>query len=410
MVRNLRLTQAIDTEYECPPLDSSFSGGESTTPSPSSSFSHHGTPLVSTAAWSQALSSGSPVSSPHLGVPSSAKHESMMPHLDVLMPQANYACTNILDGMALLGDGSDLIDCQQILLEHGLPAVGMDLDGTDYRLTPYDYPFEAHVPLGLDMGSLPGNLPTPECTPYVSQQIFDGVSAPPGCPRRLEADPYLPGSMEILPQTVVPSQTITEPMTPRPGLGRSLRSPLKAEDSSIPMESLMEYEALMTPTPDQSPVSTGNACMSALRWHERMAEAGRTPSGRPRSSRTAKRGSAAIIKTLDERIPLIVESKEQHQCTHADCNKPGKKKKNFGRREHLKRHEKSVHSGERPFCCEHCKATFSRSDNFHNHEDTHARPDRKNGRNKFYNEAYLEKQRRLQTKRLRQRRPKLSED
>lgn len=408
MVRNLRLAQSIDTECECPSLDSSFSGVESTTPSPSSSFSHHGTPLASTAAWSQALSGGSSVSSPHLGVPSSSKHESVMSHLDVLVPQANYACTNMLDGMALLSDGSDLIDCQQILLEHGLPAVGMDLDGTDYRLAPYDYPFEANVPPGLDMGSLPGSLPTPECTPYFSQQMFDGVSAPPGCPRRLEADQYQTASIANPPQTVVPSQTITEPLTPCSGRGRSVRSPLKAEESSTPMELLMEYDALMTPTPDHSPLSTGNPCMSALRWHERMAEAGRTPSGRPRSLRTAKRGSAVTSKTLDERIPLIVESKE-HQCTHADCNKPGKKKKNFGRREHLKRHEKSVHSGERPFECGYCKRTFSRSDNFGSHEKTHGREDRKNGRNKFFDAAYVKNQKKLLTKQLRQRRPKLSE-
>ena len=181
MVRNLRLTHPIDTESECPPLDSSLSGGESTTPSPSSSFSDHDTAMDSSMAWSQDLSSRSPVSLVQFPVPSSSKGESMLPQMDVLTPQANYACPNMLDGMASLGDGSDLIDCNQMLIEHGLPAVYMNVDRTDYHLTPYDYSFHRTWPKDSRSVACQGPFPLPNPTPAfhsrcsVVQKHFQGV-------------------------------------------------------------------------------------------------------------------------------------------------------------------------------------------------------------------------------------------
>ena len=408
MVRNLRLTHPIDTESECPPLDSSLSGGESTTPSPSSSFSDHDTAMDSSMAWSQDLSSRSPVSLVQFPVPSSSKGESMLPQMDVLTPQANYACPNMLDGMASLGDGSDLIDCNQMLIEHGLPAVYMNVDRTDYHLTPYDYSFQQNMAQGLEISGLPGAVPTPESNPCFSQQMFSGAEALSGCPPRPEADPYLTASLNSLPRTVVPSQTITEPMTPCSGRGQSFCSPIKAEVPTTPLDSVMEYGLLMAPTPDHSPVSSRNSRMSALRLHERLAAAVRVPSGRPRSSRTTKRGAPLTRKTLDERTPLIVERKD-FDCTHPDCNKPGIKKKSFGRREHLKRHEKSVHSREKPYHCIHCDIRFSRSDNYNSHRITHAIANRKNGRNDFFAEDYEWHQKKLKNAELKRSRRKLEE-
>lgn len=403
MVKNLRMTQQINTQSECPPLDPSFSGGDSATPSPSSSFSIYGTSLDSSVAWSQDLSSRSPMSSPQFVGSSSLNHDSMVPHMDVIMPQADYACTDILDGVAFLGDESDLIDCHHMMIEHGLPAVGMGLDGTDYR----EYPFQANIPLGLNMNGLPGNLLTPECTPCFSQQVFGATEARSGCPARLDADPYLTSSMDSLPQTVVPSQTIAEPMTPCSGRGPGLRSLLKAEEDSTPIE-LMEYEALMTPTPDDSPVTTLNARMSALRWQEGLADAGRVPSEYTRPLRPTKRGAAAKRKILDERPPLI--SKPKFPCTHPDCNKSTSKKRTaFGRHEHLKRHVFSVHSGKRPYYCKHCDIRFSRSDNYNSHRETHTHKNRTNVGNKYIEEEYMEMEKREKSRRLKQPRRKLKE-
>ena len=405
MVKNLELTQPIATEGDCPSLESSRSGGESATPSPSSSFSHHGTPMDSPVAWYHDLSQRSPVSLHQFDVPSPSVHDSMMPHMSLLMPTANFPCTNMLDGMPFFGEGTDLTDCHQILIGNGLPAAELELDGTDYRLAAYEYAFQPDMPLSIEMASLPRSHPAAEGNDCFPHQMFNAEGRP-GCLPCPEDGPYLTASMDSLPQTVVPSQTITEPMTPCSGRGRSLRSPL---DTASPMEILMENEALMTPSPAHSPVGDVNTRLSALTLSGRLTASGRTPCGRPRSLRTIKRGSAEVRKTLEERTPLIIESKVHH-CTHPDCNKAGDKRKSFGRREHLKRHEKSVHSGERPFECFYCKKRFSRSDNFSSHRETHSRPRGKNRRNDFFEEEAIWHRERERSRRLKLARRKLSLD
>ncbi|CAX45142.1 transcription factor, putative [Candida dubliniensis CD36] len=49
--------------------------------------------------------------------------------------------------------------------------------------------------------------------------------------------------------------------------------------------------------------------------------------------------------------------------------------KQFKRSEHLKRHQRSVHSNDRPFACKYCEKKFSRSDNLAQHLKTHSKID-----------------------------------
>ncbi|EMG49780.1 hypothetical protein G210_5389 [Candida maltosa Xu316] len=49
--------------------------------------------------------------------------------------------------------------------------------------------------------------------------------------------------------------------------------------------------------------------------------------------------------------------------------------KQFKRSEHLKRHQRSVHSNDRPFPCKYCDKKFSRSDNLAQHLKTHTKLD-----------------------------------
>jgi len=56
------------------------------------------------------------------------------------------------------------------------------------------------------------------------------------------------------------------------------------------------------------------------------------------------------------------------------CSAPGCNKR-FGRLEHLKRHVKSLHTGEKPYVCTHpgCNSRFSRRDNLKQHLRVHSR-------------------------------------
>lgn len=56
---------------------------------------------------------------------------------------------------------------------------------------------------------------------------------------------------------------------------------------------------------------------------------------------------------------------KQFVCTHCQ--------RRFRRQEHLKRHVRSLHTGEKPFKCGDCGKTFSRSDNLAQHGRTHAK-------------------------------------
>ena len=51
------------------------------------------------------------------------------------------------------------------------------------------------------------------------------------------------------------------------------------------------------------------------------------------------------------------------------------KHQQFKRSEHLKRHQRSVHSNDRPFACKYCEKKFSRSDNLAQHLKTHIKTD-----------------------------------
>ncbi|CDR45052.1 CYFA0S16e01552g1_1 [Cyberlindnera fabianii] len=78
----------------------------------------------------------------------------------------------------------------------------------------------------------------------------------------------------------------------------------------------------------------------------------RSPVKRKTKSRSR---TSQITPTIDEGKPFKCD-----ECSNS-----------FKRQEHLKRHQRSVHTNYRPFECKYCEKTFSRSDNLAQHHKTH---------------------------------------
>ncbi|SCU87751.1 LAMI_0D07338g1_1 [Lachancea mirantina] len=72
-------------------------------------------------------------------------------------------------------------------------------------------------------------------------------------------------------------------------------------------------------------------------------------------------------KTRGRKPSPILDASKQFGCEFCD--------RRFRRQEHLKRHVRSLHMGEKPYKCEICGKMFSRGDNLNQHMKTHASSD-----------------------------------
>ncbi|QLL32744.1 hypothetical protein HG536_0D02660 [Torulaspora globosa] len=79
---------------------------------------------------------------------------------------------------------------------------------------------------------------------------------------------------------------------------------------------------------------------------------------------TAKRNSSSMPKPRGRKPSPIPDASKQYGCEYCD--------RRFKRQEHLKRHIRSLHMGEKPFNCLICGKKFSRSDNLNQHVKTHS--------------------------------------
>ncbi|EDO18136.1 hypothetical protein Kpol_1031p42 [Vanderwaltozyma polyspora DSM 70294] len=71
-----------------------------------------------------------------------------------------------------------------------------------------------------------------------------------------------------------------------------------------------------------------------------------------------------LPKTRGRKPSPILDPLKLFACEHCD--------RRFKRQEHLKRHVRSLHMGEKPFSCHICEKKFSRSDNLNQHIKTHS--------------------------------------
>ncbi|SCU84732.1 LAFA_0D11672g1_1 [Lachancea sp. 'fantastica'] len=76
-----------------------------------------------------------------------------------------------------------------------------------------------------------------------------------------------------------------------------------------------------------------------------------------------KKKRLGIPKTRGRKPSPILDSSKHFACEFCD--------RRFKRQEHLKRHVRSLHMGEKPFGCQICGKKFSRSDNLNQHVKTH---------------------------------------
>ena len=388
------MTHPIDTQSDCPSLDSSLSGSQSATPTtPSPSFSNHGASTGISMAW---YSSQSPGCSPHPVEPTMLKPDTWVLPTDFPMSHEHFASANVLDEMTFLSDKPDLVDRHQIVSDHGLPGFDPELDCTEYPFAQHENPFQRNLSPAFGGANLPEGLPLTAYNHCLPQQVVDDGYSGAWLTGYHDAGPYTSTSTDCLPQTVVPSQTITEPMTPYSTRGQIPHHPRYSEGSQSPMELLSEYEPLTMPSPDASPVEV-SIRMSALTLRGGFGGCGPVAPVRSRSTRRIKREPGVVRRSFDD-IPVIPSNKP-FPCAHPRCNKPGEKPRKFGRLEHLRRHERSLHSDDKPFQCPYCEKRFPRQDNYRAHKDTHAKS---NGRNTFIEEEFIHKQRRDRTKKLKQ--------
>ncbi|KAI9878643.1 MAG: hypothetical protein M1830_000314 [Pleopsidium flavum] len=390
MVRNLKMTHGVDTQSQCPYLDSSFSSGDSASSSPSSSFPHGHASMTPSNLWVQSMSSQSAEISPQSAAALSLKSEDAVSQVDLFLPQDDYSCIDMLDGMTFFGNAPDFADRHQVFINPGMPKDRVGLDCADYRLAPYERSLQQYMPVGLGFQDQSGGLPLDTYNHAFSQQIFDDAETRAEYQHYLVTDLCTRNSLGRLPQTVVPSQTVTEPMTPSPGRDGSIRCPSSTGGSESLMDSLVGNSPLMTPSMDSSPVGKVSTRFLDLTIHTTLKTPHRSRSGR-RPPRITKRGSRSARRSFDERIPVLVAKAKEHQCNYPQCIKEDGTPLAFERLEHLKRHDKSIHKDERPFVCKYCPTKcFSRNDNFQAHMNTHAK---KTGRNDYILEEDLRLQR-----------------
>lgn len=77
-----------------------------------------------------------------------------------------------------------------------------------------------------------------------------------------------------------------------------------------------------------------------------------------------KKKRLGFPKTRGRKPSPILDASKQFACDFCD--------RRFKRQEHLKRHVRSLHMGEKPFDCQICGKKFSRSDNLNQHVKTHS--------------------------------------
>ncbi|ANB12889.1 Com2p [Sugiyamaella lignohabitans] len=145
-----------------------------------------------------------------------------------------------------------------------------------------------------------------------------------------------------------------------------IASPGAESDATIEEEDIpspinpddFEYEASLTK--DDKSLRSDRCCSKAGSDH--------THASSSKSDSKSQSGSTSLPVTVYRRGRKPSnndDSSKPFLCE--DCNRT------FRRQEHLKRHYRSLHTGEKPFECEDCGKKFSRSDNLAQHMRIHAR-------------------------------------
>ena len=136
-------------------------------------------------------------------------------------------------------------------------------------------------------------------------------------------------------------------------------SPRKSKRASIPNK---RYSASVSPTTPPSGSRRSSRLGSVAASSTLMAEASTTPPPDPTiapTSTTPTQDPPAPRKNSNKDAPKI------HKCSYTDCKYHVQ---GFSRKEHLKRHVKSIHEKGVVASCRGCSRAFGRSDNCKQHE------------------------------------------
>ncbi|MCJ1483256.1 hypothetical protein MMC06_003423 [Schaereria dolodes] len=178
-----------------------------------------------------------------------------------------------------------------------------------------------------------------------------------------------PGSrVQTVPQDVILSQPVSQPMTPQTRLGEPFQSPVKIEPHWP--NAIREFDGTSrTPSPARNFLAIAKQPKVVRKNPNNRVSNRRSSHQSERIKKTI--GVKRLITTRDGIICDVISTPKPNKCPWKDSKTGACCKEKFLRPEHLKRHFRTIHDQEKPFTCPQCQTEFGRNDNRKAHYKTH---------------------------------------
>lgn len=398
MTLTIRMSDDVDSQYECPSASSSFSSDGPLTPSHSYSDFSRRPSTASSSSWAQCLSAHSGSFSSQLSTaPSTPPNGKAYYSMDPFVPPAPYGFPTPEEKTSIFSEEPSVDLCDENFM---MEAESMNFPNkhlAHWELAAFaegslETPLmETQPESSMNTQDQMAFAPEIGLDAFFSRPMFERTQTSPEFSATTQARRDADLSSSVSPQTIVPSQAFACPSTPVSALADDFHTPVHSPGFHTPVHTPLRTpihpsarsEASVSPTeqfPMCSPYTTPSVESSPAGYFfqtPRIWECRFTPSvldygcKTPSPSRMAKRGSRQAGKSIMDRSPFIVSKGDKiHKCHYPGCDGA------FKRQEHLKRHQKKHAKDENPFKCvvADCKKMaegFNRTDNLNAHFRTH---------------------------------------